>query len=82
MRTQCRKCGSPGYPLTAVGYCYPCFSRFGSATQVAMLLLAYNPSLTVDMLRRCLGWGQESQGLAGYIWHQVRIRLEEEARVR
>ena len=82
MRTHCRKCSRADVPLTPVGYCYLCFSRFGSASQVAMLLMAYNPSLSVDLLQQCLGWGQEDQALARYIWHQVRIRLEEEARFR
>jgi len=48
MRTQCRKCRSMHYPLTPVGYCYLCFSRFGSATQVAMLLMAVHPFLPAE----------------------------------
>ena len=80
MRTECRRCGSTHYPLTPGGYCYLCFSHFGSATQIAMLLLAYNAALTVEGLRRCLGFGVEEASTAEYLWQMVRLRLEEEAR--
>src|SRR5690242_12250729 len=78
MRLICRKCGSAHYPLTPARYCYLCFSRFGSATQVAMLLLAYNPYLTAEDLDRCLRL--ENRGTAEYIWHQVRLRLDKEVK--
>ena len=55
MRTMCRRCESVYYPLTPEGYCYLCLSQFGVATQITMLLLGYNPALTVEELQRCLG---------------------------
>ena len=77
MRTECGRCGSAHYPLTSVGYCYFCLSQFGLATQVAVLLLAHNPSLLVEELQRCLRL--DSRATAEYVWQQVRVWLEEEA---
>jgi hypothetical protein len=69
--------GSAHSPLTPVGYCYLCLSQFGLATQVAVLLLAYNPSLSVEDLQHCLRL--DSRAAAEYVWQQVRAWLEEEA---
>jgi hypothetical protein len=78
MRTICRRCGSASYPLTPVGYCYLCFSRFGSATQVAMLLLAYNPYLTLQELQHCLGF--DTQATTEMICQPIRVLLDEEVK--
>jgi hypothetical protein len=80
MRTVCRTCRRADVPLTPVGYCYLCFSRFGSATQVAMFLLAYNPYLTIEDLQRCLGF--ESRALTEMICDPVRTLLDEEWQLR
>lgn len=77
MRTECRRCGSAHYPLTPVGYCYLCLSQFGLATQVAILLLAYNPSLSVEDLERCLRL--DNRETAEYVWQMIRLWLEQEA---
>jgi hypothetical protein len=78
MRTICRRCGSAHYPLTPVGYCYLCFSRFGSATQVAMLLMAYNPYLTIKELQHCLGF--DNQATTEMICKPVWALLDEEVK--
>ena len=80
MRTRCRKCRSRRYPLTPVGYCYLCFSRFGSATQVAMLLMAYNPYLSMEDLQHCLGF--DTRGSTVMICQPVRSLLDDEWEVR
>ena len=77
MRTECRRCGGVHYPLTPVGYCYLCLSQFGLATQVAVLLLAYNPALSVEDLERCLRL--DNRATAEYVWHMIQHWLEEEA---
>jgi hypothetical protein len=76
MRTICRRCSSARYPLTPVGYCYLCFSRFGSTTQIAMLLLAYNPSLSMEALQHCLGF--DNRATTEMICQPVRALLDEE----
>ena len=77
MRTECRRCGSGHYPLTPVGYCYLCLSQFGLATQVAILLVAYNPELAVEDLARCLRL--DNRATAEYVWEMIRHWLGEEA---
>ena len=77
MRTECRRCGSAHYPLTPVGYCYLCLSQFSLATQMAVLLLAANPSLSVEDFQHCLQL--DSRATAEYVWQQVRHWLEGEA---
>jgi hypothetical protein len=76
MRTICRRCGSAAYPLTPVGYCYLCFSRFGSTTQIAMLLMAYNPYLSIEELQHCLGF--DTRATTEMICNPVRALLDEE----
>jgi hypothetical protein len=78
MRTMCRRCESRFYPLTSAGYCYLCLSRFGIATQVALLALAYNPGLTVEELQQALRL--ESRSTAEWVWNEARIHLEEEVK--
>lgn len=51
----CRLCRRADVPMAPFGYCPLCSSRFGSTTQVAMLALAHNPSLTEEQLQQTLG---------------------------
>lgn len=78
MRTMCRRCESTHYPLTPVGYCYLCLSQFGLATQIALLLMAYHPALSVEELQQCLRL--DSRETSEWIWNDVRARLEEEVK--
>lgn len=73
METSCFKCGSENYPLTPVGYCYLCLSQYGLATQIAVLLLAHNPALSVGDFKKCLRI--ESRETAEYVWRTVRRSL-------
>ena len=73
----CRKCGATTrLPLAPCGYCYQCLSRFGAGTQVALLALAFNPSLTAVELKRLLGI--ESASLAQMLWDGVQALLAEQ----
>ena len=72
----CRKCGSTRTPLASCGYCYLCLSTFGAGTQVALLALAFNPTLTAAELKHLLGI--ESASLAQMLWDGVRALLAEQ----
>lgn len=76
MRTMCRRCESPYYPLTPVGYCYLCLSQFGLTMQIAILLMAYRPALTIEELQQCLRL--DSRSTAEWVWNEVHTRLEQE----
>ena len=78
MRTVCRRCESGFYPLTPAGYCYPCLSQFEMPTQIALLVLAYNPTLSVEELQQCLRL--ENRSTADWVWNEARARLEEEVK--
>jgi hypothetical protein len=78
MRTVCRRCESGVYPLTPVGYCYLCLSRLGMTTQIALLVMAYNPAVTIEDLQQCLRL--DSRSTAEWVWNEARTRLEEEVK--
>jgi hypothetical protein len=78
MRTACERCGSTHYPLTQAGYCYLCLSRFGAATQIVLLTLAYNPALTIEDVQHFLRL--ENRSMAEWVWNEARMRLEGEAK--
>ena len=70
-------CGEVGVALAPFRYCYLCFARFGTSTQVAMLMLAYNPTLPEEVVRRVLG-RQCSEAVVSSIYQSVQALVEEE----
>jgi hypothetical protein len=73
----CRMCGQVGVALAPYRYCYLCFGRFGTSTQVTMLMLAYNPTLPEEVVRRVLG-RQCSEAVVSSIYQSVQALVEEE----
>jgi hypothetical protein len=70
-------CGQVGVALAPFRYCYACLSRFGTSTQVTMLMLAYNPTLPEGVVQRVLG-RQCSEAVISGIYQSVQALVEEE----
>ncbi len=71
-------CDQVGVALAPYRYCYLCFGRFGSATQVTLLMLAYHPTLPEEVVRRVLGRHCDDVAVSD-IYRTVQALVEEEA---